>query len=270
MRMNRFWIALGFTLCACSHVTLSQDDLRRVHKPAFLARMDESGNPHADVFRSDAVFRAKLTRMDAPEADRRLSAKVLQAVNRFEVGERLRAGTIAQLPAEPPWSNAASSASVASALESFLVQNVPAHEPDYQLLAPLGVDAVVEFVVDDCGMHSANGKAGAFARGYGRMFFLNGGGEIWHKGFNVDQVRQGTANLDPFVVSKDPSTLRQAMRTLLDAVSVDFARALQSDRGLVIHSSQPAPLPLDGNELESPRDDTNKTGREPPADPSHP
>jgi hypothetical protein len=260
MRKNRLLLAFGLLTAACSHIPLSANDLNEVHRPAFIARVDENAGPKAEVFREDSTFRQKLKRLDPREADRRLAVKLSQAVTRFEVAERVRAGTFARISKERPWSDTVSAATVASALESFLVEDVPAHPPDYELLRPLGVDAVVEFVIEEYGMRSEDGKAGVFAHGYGRMFRLDGG-QIWRKSFDVDQVDAKTASLDPFKVGKNPELFRGAMREVLETVAADFAQELGVRQGPAAPSQVP-----EGNELEAPPDDTNKTGKPPPAE----
>jgi hypothetical protein len=152
-------------------------------------------------------------------------------INRFQVADTLRSHTLAKLPKEAPWTNTARPGDVAAALQSFLVEEVPANPPDYELLRPLGVDAVIEFVVEEYGMRSEDGRAGCFVVGYGRMFMLDGGGNIWFRSFRADQVESGQPHLDPFKVAKDTSLFRSEMSSLLKAVAEVFARDLNpSDR----------------------------------------
>ena len=82
---------------------------------------------------------------------------------------------------------------MASALESFLVEEVPANAPDYDLMGPLGADTVVEFVIQDFGMRSDDGHAGAYLKGYGRMFRRGRPQELWRRPFDVDAVELGRA-----------------------------------------------------------------------------
>jgi hypothetical protein len=143
---------------------------------------------------------------------------------------------------------------VASALESFLVEEVPANAPDYDLLVPLGADAVVEFVIEEYGMRSENGHAGAYVKGYGRMFRLEGRQELWRRPFEADQIAAGDPHLDPFWVGKEPERFRAALTSLLDGVAAQFAEDLSpKDRG-----SEPPP---EASELSAP-DSTNRTGNE--------
>jgi hypothetical protein len=251
-------------LSGCA-TTLSGADLDRVRQPAFISRIEENAGPKALVFREDDAYSEKLKKLEPKEADRRLQAKLSKAVTRFEISERLRVSTINQLPRESPWTNVVDPARVASALESFLVEEVPANAPDYDLLVPLGADAVVEFVIEDYGMRSEDGHAGAYVKGYGRMFRLESRSEVWSRPFDADQIEAGAPHLDPFKVGKDPELFRQAITSLLDEVAARFAQDLspKDRRG-------GPPLP-EGPDLSAP-DSTNRTGREnqqppPPPDP---
>jgi hypothetical protein len=249
-----FLIVLA-VVSGCATTRLSGADLDRVRRPAFISRIDVEAGPRSRVFREDDAYEAKLKKLEPKEADRRLQAKLSKAVTRFEVSERLRVSTAHRLPQEYPWTNVIDPARVASVLESFLVEEVPANPPDYDLLAPLGADAVVEFVVEEYGMRSDGGHAGAYVKGYGRMFQLSTRHEIWRRPFDADQIQEGAPHLDPFKVGKDPELYRQAITTLLDGVAEQFAQALspKDRRG-------GPPLP-EGPDLSAP-DSTNRTGRE--------
>jgi len=209
----------------CAHQPLSGSDLDRVRRPAFISRIDEGAGPQSAVFREDAVFQGKLKKLDPREADRRLQLKLAKAITRFETSDRLRASALAHVTKERPWTNAVDPAAVASALESFLVEEVPANPPDYDLLRPLGTDAVVEFVIEEYGLRSSGGRTGAFIAGYGRMFFL-GGAEIWRQRFRADQIDLGRGDLDPFKVAQEPELFRGAIASLLDKVGVQFGAEL--------------------------------------------
>lgn len=250
-------LALGVFVLAvgCAHKPLSGSDLDRVQRPAFISRIEDQAGPKARVFRDDSTYRDKLKKLDAKEADRRLAVKLtsgaddpngvkIPSINRFQVADTLRATTLALLPKEAPWTNTARPGDVASALQSFLVEEVPANAPDYDLLKPLGVDTVVEFVVEEYGMRSENGHAGVYVVGYGRMFFLDGGGNVWFRSFRADQIESGQPHVDPFRVAKDPSIFRAEMTALLKAVAEVFAKDLNPPerRG-------GAPLPAGNQEL---------------------
>lgn len=209
----------------CAHQPLSGSDLDRVRRPAFVSRIDEGAGPKSVVFREDALFQGKLKKLDPKEADRRLQLKLAKAITRFETSDRLRASALSHVTKERPWTNAVDPAAVASALESFLVEEVPANPPDYDLLRPLGTDAVVEFVIEDYGLRSSGGRTGAFITGYGRMFFL-GGAEIWRQKFRADQIDLGRADLDPFKVAQEPELFRGAIAGLLDTVGAQFGAEL--------------------------------------------
>ncbi|HZI13368.1 MAG TPA: hypothetical protein VE153_23510 [Myxococcus sp.] len=218
-------LGLAF-LTGCASQRLAGADLDRVRRPAFISRIEEGAGPRSLVFREDSTYEAKLKTLEPVEADRRLTMKLQKAVTRFEISERLRVNTLSQLPREHPWTRVIDPARVASVLESFLVEEVPANAPDYNLVTPLGADTIVEFVVQEYGMRSEKGRAGAFVRGYGRMFTLDGQTEIWRRPFNVDQVDSGAEDLDPFKVGKEPDLFRLAMTRMLDEVATTFVKDL--------------------------------------------
>ena len=213
-------------LVGCASHRLSGGELNAVKRPAFISRIELEAGPHSRVFREDSSYRDKLQKLEPKEADRRLQTKLTAAVTRFEISERLRVTTFRQLPREQPWLNTLDPARVASVLESFLVEEVPANAPDYDLLAPLGADSVVEFVIEDYGMRSEKGLAGAYIHGYARMFWLKNKAELWRQPFELDRVEQGAEDLDPFKVGKEPSLFRQQMTELIDELSARFAQEL--------------------------------------------
>ncbi|MCP3103935.1 hypothetical protein LZ198_34170 [Myxococcus sp. K15C18031901] len=219
-------LALALSTVGCASQRLAGADLDRVRRPAFISRIEDGAGPKSFVFREDSAYGGKLKKLEPVEADRRLTVKLQQAVTRFEVSERLRVNTLSQLPHEAPWTFTVDPARVASVLESFLVEEVPANAPDYDMVTPLGADTIVEFVVQEFGMRSKKGHAGAFLRGYGRMFTLDGRSEVWRRPFEVDQVVEGASHLDPFKVGKNPDLFRQAMTAMLDQVAVDFVKDL--------------------------------------------
>lgn len=253
--MRSLWLfgVVGL-LAGCAHKPLSGRDLDRVVHPAFISRIEDGAGPKAQVFRSDGAYGDKLKKLAPKEADRRLAVKLtsgsedpegnkIPTINRFQVADTLRSHTLALLPKELPWTQTARPGDVAAALQSFLVEEVPANAPDYELLKPLGVDAVIEFVVEEYGMRSEDGRAGCYVIGYGRMFFLDGGGNVWFRSFRADQVESKQPHVDPFKVAKDPTLFRMEMTSLLKAVAEVFARDLNpADR------RGGAPLP-EGNEL---------------------
>jgi hypothetical protein len=243
---------------------LAGADLDGVARPAFISRIEIKAGPRSLVFQEDGAYREKLKKLEPKEADRRLQAKLAAAVTRFQVSERLRVNTFRQLPQERPWVHTLDPARVATVLESFLVEEVPANPPDYDLLTPLGADTVVEFVVQEYGMRSRGGRAGTYIQGYARMFKLNGRAELWRLPFQVDRVSEGAEHLDPFKVGKEPSLFRQEMTAMLDVLSERFAQELSpKDRqGGVLPAgtemSEPDSMSRPGRELPAPR---------PPAEP---
>jgi hypothetical protein len=216
-------LSIGF-LAGCAK-RVSPADLDRINRPAFLARIETDAGPKAKVFLEDDSYRKKLGKLDAKEADRRLKLKLVRGATRFEVSERLRASTLGNLPGEPPWDRIIDPVAVASALQSFLVEEVPANEPDYDLLKPLQADAVIELVVSEFGMHSEEGKAGAYVKGWARLFYIDGG-EAWRRTFAKDDVALKKPHLDPFRVAKEPEQYRARMAELLDLVGTELAHEL--------------------------------------------
>jgi hypothetical protein len=260
MVRNSFLVLLVLLTAGCASQRLAGADLDRVARPAFISRIELDAGPRSLVFREDGAYKDKLKKLEPKEADRRLQAKLTAAVTRFEVSERLRVNTFRQLPPERPWVNTLDPARVATILESFLVEEVPANAPDYDLLSRLGADTVVEFVIQDYGMRSDEGRAGAYIRGYARMFKLNGRTELWRHPFQVDRVAEGAEHLDPFKVGKEPALFRQQITELLDVLAERFAQDLTpKDR-------KPGGALPDGALMEE-SDSVNRAGRERPAPP---
>ncbi len=125
---------------------------------------------------------------EAPSQQRlQLASAMNAAIGKFEVSERLRSQVSVALKSEKPWSNAVPASQVASALETFLVERVPALPPDYDRLKPTGADSVVELVVQEYGLRPESGRSQSYVRGYARMFLLADGSELWR----VDFQRSG-------------------------------------------------------------------------------
>jgi hypothetical protein len=223
------WTALS---TGCAHTSLSGSDLRGVHHPAFISRVEDGAGPRSRVFRDDASYGPSLKRLEPAEGDRRLSDKLGKMLTRFEIAERLRATTVSKLPHERPWSEAVGPAVVAQVLQTFLVEEIPAKAPDYRQVAALGADAVVEFVIEEFGTRSQGGKTGAYMLGYGRMFRPDGG-ELWSRRFRVDTLEAGLPGVDPFKLAKDVGMWRHLMEEMLDGVAMQFARDLSPSDGLV-------------------------------------
>lgn len=247
MKRCAFLGLLAFLLVGCSSRRLSGSALDEVRRPAFISRIELRAGPHSHVFH-DGSYRDKLKKLGPQEADRRLEAKLVSSMTRFELSERLRVMTFRQLPREAPWLNTVDPAHVATVLESFLVEEVPALQPDYDLLKTLRADTVVEFVVQDYGMRSKRGKAGAYLRGYARMFWLESRSELWRHPFELDEVDGGVEHLDPFKVGKTPALFRERMTDLVDVLSSRFAEDL-TPKG---RKAGVPPRPDAGPETETP------------------
>ena len=241
-------------LCACAHSQLSASSLDRVEHPAFIARIEENAGPHSTVFRDDPSYAARLKKLDAKEADRRLADKlangvrdpktgqrVINPITRFEIADSLRAETLSHLARTPPWTQVVNPADVASVLESFLVDEVPANAPDYDRLKPLGADAIIELVVEDFGMRSENGRAGLVLAGYSRLFFVDGG-EVYYRRFFSDEVKAGLDHLDPFLVAKNPTLFRTRLRAMIAVIGKQLAEDLSpADHAPAAKTATPAP-----------------------------
>lgn len=248
-----FYAAVGLSF-SCAHAPLSASALNEVTGVALLGRIEEEAGPKSTVFRDDSSYRPKLAprHIDDKEADRRLAQVLSQGtferdkegkrlvartLSRFELADSLRSELLSMLPKRKPWSEAANPAQVATQLESFLVQEVPANIPDYERLAQLGVDTIVEIVIHDYGMHSRNGRAGVYLDGTAHMFRL-GGGEIYHRHFVVDDLSAGSPHLDPFAVAKNATLFADRMKPILASVAQQIAADLQPGQ---VKDSEPAP-----------------------------
>jgi hypothetical protein len=174
-------------------------------------------------------------------------------MSRFEVADTLRAETLARLPKERPWTQAANPADVASALEAFLVEEVPANAPDYRRLKPLGVDWVVEIVVEDFGMRSEDGRAGVYLVGHSRMF-RTGGGEAYFRRFFSDEVRAKLEPLEPLTVAKNPTLFRDRLRGMLLAIAEQVAKDLSPEDRRAAPPDLATPDSVPPKQLEHPKE----------------
>jgi hypothetical protein len=224
-------LVLVVSLCAvgCAHLPISAEALDSLEKPAFIARIEDGAGPKSTVFRDDAAsYTARLKKLDAREADRRLTLKLEKgtdsdrSLNRYQVADTLRAQVLSELPKGRPWTRVASPAQVASLLESFLVDEVPANAPDVTRLSPLGVDSIIEIVVEDFGLRSSGGRAGIYLYGYARLYRIDGG-TLYRRAFFSDELRAGLEPLDPFEVAKKPSIFGNRLRSMLGAIAHQIA-----------------------------------------------
>lgn len=241
------WPALLLFVAGCAHSPLSASALDDTHVVAFIARIQDKAGPQSNVFRNDGSYKERLKKIDAVEADRRLGNALTvgsfnrkkdkagkeygepelehHTITRFEIADSLRSNTLALLPRHAPWSDTVHPVEVARVLESFLVQEVPANAPDYDRLAALGADTVVEIVIEEYGMRSSGGKAGAYLLGFARMFRV-GGGELYRRAFYSDDLDAGLPHLDPFAVRRDAGLFAQRIKQMVAAVSVQIAKDL--------------------------------------------
>jgi hypothetical protein len=244
-------------LAGCAHANLEGSDLDKVQHPAFVSRVADEAGPKVNVYRSDSAQAAKLTGSSPEDADRKLEESLKPALSRFEAAERIRSHVHAAIQSERPWSQAVPPSQVASALETFLVQEVPGSPPDYGRLKPLGADSVVEFVIEGYGMRTEKGVAQTWVRGTGRMFRLGDGGELWHSGFSGTSTEAGLQPLDPAALSSDPRAFHEQMVAVLDSVSVRLARQLSPT-----NRAGGAPTPPGTGELKTPVDERTPLEKE--------
>jgi hypothetical protein len=227
----------------CSHAQLSGADLDRVQRPAYVGRLAEGAGP-------------KATETGVTEPPQ-LVTSMNAAIGKFEVSERLRSQVAVALKDEKPWSNAVPASQVASVLETFLVERVPAVPPDYNRLKPTGADAVVELVVEEYGLRPQGAQSQTFVRGYGRMFLLADGSELWRSEFERSGATQGLPALDASAVQLNASAYGDQLRTLLDASAVALAQELTPPGRL-----GGRPTPTGTGELSTPPDVPTKTEQE--------
>ena len=223
--------ALWFS--ACAHVELTQRALDSVSKPAIVSRLAQP-KPVSTVFRQDSTYNEALGQksISPAEGDRRLAEKLTRgsteggpSMSRFELTDTLRAQTLAFLPRGIPWTDAVSAADVARVLETLLVEDASAKEPDYEQLAQLGADSVVELIIEEYGMHSEKGRAGIYVVGTARLMRLDGA-VLYQRKFISDEVKAGLETLNPFAVAKNPPVFRDRMKTVLTAIAEKIAEDL--------------------------------------------
>ncbi len=230
-------VVLAVLGAGCAYRPLSGSALDATKAVAFIARIEDGAGPKSTVFRDDSSYRDRLKRLDDKEADRRLGNALTvgsankkgdieaHTISRFELADSLRSDTLADLPRREPWSDVVHPVQVARVLESFLVQEVPANAPDYERLAALGADTVVELVVEEYGMRSEGGVAGVYVVGFARMFRI-GGGELYRRNFFSDDVRAGVPHLDPFEVRKNAGLFAARIKQMVLAIAAQVAKDL--------------------------------------------
>lgn len=239
-RLRSLSVLLAFSL-GCAHSPLSRSALEETKRVALVARIEDEAGPKSTVFRDDGSYRDRLGRLENKEADRRLAHALAagsyekerlthRSISRFELADSLRSHTLALLPKRAPWTGIVHPVEVARVLESFLVQEVPANEPDYARLGGLGVDTILEIVVDEYGMRSEGGKAGAYMIGYARMFRI-GGPQLYHRRFQADDLRGGLDHLDPFLVRRNAELFAARVKQMVAAVAAQLAQDLMPADG---------------------------------------
>jgi hypothetical protein len=242
MRLPLCFALLG--ALGCSHAQLSGADLDRVQRPAYVGRVAEGAGPKVT---------GALAGVNPPEDQ--LIIAMNSGIGKFEVSERLRSQVAFALRGEKPWSNAVPASQVASALETFLVERVPAVPPDYNRLKPMGTDAVVELVVEGYGIKNEAGMNQTYVRGYARMFLLADGTELWRSDFFRSGSTQGLASLNPSAVQSNPGPYGDQVRALLDATAASLALELTPPGRL---GGRPTPA----GQMSAPPDAPTKTEQE--------
>ncbi len=236
----------AFLAGACAHAPLAPGSLDDIKAVAIVARVQDDAGPTSTVFRDDATWNPQLAerKIDATEGDRRLAnvlangsfektkdggkRLIAHTVTRFELADSLRLEVLNLLPKQQPWNNSVNPADVARALESFLVHEVPAPAPDYQRLLELGVDSVVELVIQEYGLHAANGRVGLYVVGSARLFRIKGG-ELYHRRFFSDELSPNIPpleGLDPFAVAKNAELFAARLKLISGAIAMQVASDL--------------------------------------------
>ena len=226
--MKRFCLVGAVALLAmgCAHKSLSVSALDSIQRPAFVGRILKDAGPKATVFTDDASFKEGLKRLTPAEGNRRLANWLSQGLPPQELSDGLRSRTMSRLEHSAPYRFAADPSRVARALGIFLTQDETGAKPNYQALAELDVDSVVEVVIEEYGVRSANGKLRFWVKGNGRMFRLKGGSVLWKQSFHAEEEETGLPVTDPFIMAKDPSMFRNRIHWILDTVAQKFAEEL--------------------------------------------
>jgi len=247
--MNRFCLVSAVALLGmgCAHKSLNVAALDTVQKPAFVGHILKNAGPKVTVFTDDPSFREGLKRLEPAEGNRRLANWLLKGLPQQELSDGLRSRTLLRLEHEAPFRNAADPSKVARALGIFLTQEDADMKPNYQALAELNVDSVVEVVIEEYGVRSAQGKIRFWMKGYGRMFRLQGGSVLWKRSFHAEEEESSLPVTDPFVMAKDPSLFRNRTHWILDTVAQRFAEDLSRGKRPAVaapkQETSPAVLP---------------------------
>jgi hypothetical protein len=229
----------------CAHKSLDAAALDTIQRPAFVGRILKDAGPKATVFTDDPSFREGLKRLEPAEGNRRLANWVRQGLPQQELSDGLRSRTLLRLEHSAPFRNAANPSRVARALGIFLTQDETSLKPNYQALEELNVDSVVEVVIEEYGVRSADGKLRFWVKGNGRMFRLKGESVLWKRSFYAEEEASTLPVTDPFVMAKDPSMFRNRLHWILDTVAQKFAEdLLPGQRPMVAPRQETSPVVL--------------------------
>lgn len=161
------------------------------------------------------------------DADRRLEEIIAKQVTVFELEQRIREALLARLPQEPPWSTALPAATVATALQSFLIVDRTV-SIDYEALRAAGADAVLELRVAEWGV-THQGKTGLFLHGNGRLVTLPGEWGVWADVLDTDVVRDTDAEAVDVVALREGG-FREAVIGLVGRLADRIAPELAGKR----------------------------------------
>ncbi|MCL2625237.1 MAG: hypothetical protein FWD46_00255 [Cystobacterineae bacterium] len=245
--MKHFCLVAAVALLGmgCAHKSLDVAALNTVQKPAFVGRILKNAGPKATVFTDDNSFREGLKKLAPAEGNRRMAARMLKGLPHYELSDGLRARTMLHLGEVAPFRDAADPSQVARALGIFLTQDEADAEPNYPTLASLNVDSVVELVIEEYGIRSAQGKLRFWVSGHGRMFRLQGGSVLWKRSFYAEEEASSLPVLDPFVMAKDSTLYRTRIHWVLDTVAQKLAEDLSpGQKAAVLAPTQETPSPV--------------------------
>lgn len=222
-RRAAFFLALPLLAACHGRVEPSPEELRKYRNVAIIARVEGDASSELAQYDADgaAAFSGGLA---GEEGDKAVSQRLTRALTRFVIGRRVEEGSRIHLP--PGLFDVVSPTAVARALDLFLVdqQDQPL---DYERLAKLRVDAVLEITVNKYGLRRAapGMPAGGYARGWARLCTLDGE-TIWRIPFDVDESRDRTADLSGADFSKDPE---QQWRETVDRIADGVGRSIGAD-----------------------------------------
>lgn len=200
-----------------------------ISKPAIVARLVDPV-PKANVFQADGSLLAKGGAKSAKAADEEL-AKVLHkgdprngmTINRYEIVDAVASKTRHYLQKQQPWTQALPSVEVARVLETFLVEDRAQGKPNYDRLKAVGVDAVLEILLEEYGMRADKGRVGVYVIGTARLLRLDGA-VLYTRAFVSDETgTDAVEGTDPNDVLARPPLFREHLQVMLTAIAETVA-----------------------------------------------